>query len=458
MNESGSPAKLFIRCLFAVTLLLLVSCRPEADPAAGEATGLPDTREVSPQVEDVSPTPVELTRVTEQASPVSSVASPTAPNTPVIPPTDMPFVDPATVTASPTLGSERLPFNSPEYGIHAFLWWDMNHIKYDLRAVNEMDFGWVKQSFAWRDIEGIEKGNFDWYRPDEVVRRVKEVGLKLLVRIDRQPFWSQENDWPPLENAPPADLQDFGDFCGLLGERYKGRIDAYQIWNEPNLSREWGDQPPNPAEYAELLKICYQAIKKADPGAIVISAGLAPTGTGLPLAMPDDEFLQGMYDAGAAEYFDVLGLNAPGYKAPPEASPEEGEANPEYGGGRWFVFRHVEDMRAVMVANGDAHKQAAILELGWTTDTNNPEYAWHAVTEEQQADYLVRAYQYARENWQPWIGPIFTIYLADTQWTPEENEQWWWAINLPDGTRRPAFDALRDMEKSGGETSGSEVS
>ena len=209
--------KHFFRILFAIALvLLLVSCRPESDPPPGEAIDQPNTEEASPQVGSVLTTSVEVTRVTEQASPVSNVASPTAPNTPVVPPTDLPMVDPATPTVSPTLGSERLPFDSPEYGIHTFLWWDMNHIKYDLRAVNEMDFGWVKQSFAWRDIEGIEKGSFDWYRPDEVVRRVKEVGLKLLVRIDRQPFWSQESDWPPLENAPPADLQDFGDFCGLL--------------------------------------------------------------------------------------------------------------------------------------------------------------------------------------------------------------------------------------------------
>jgi hypothetical protein len=42
---------------------------------------------------------------------------------------------------------------------------------------------------------------------------------------------------------------------------------------------------------------------------------------------------------------------------------------------------------------------------------------------------------------------MFTIYIADFFWTPEENEQWWWAITLPDGTRRPAFDALKEMDK-----------
>jgi hypothetical protein len=42
---------------------------------------------------------------------------------------------------------------------------------------------------------------------------------------------------------------------------------------------------------------------------------------------------------------------------------------------------------------------------------------------------------------------MVTIYIADHDWTAEENEQWWWAITLPDGTPRPAFHALRDMEK-----------
>ncbi len=416
--------------IIVAILLLLVACGPGADgDATNTVTGVENDTPAGSTVAQPSPT------ASDEPTDVPSTKSP-------------PLASPAKST--PALNSEStVPrFNSPEYGVQAFLWWHLDIAKRDLAAVKEMVFGWVKQSFAWRDIETLEKGKYDWYRPDKIVEMADEAGLNLLVRIDRQPFWSQENDWPPLENAPPANLQDFGDFCAVLAERYKGRIAAYQVWNEPNLSREWGDEPPDPAEYTELLKLCYQAIKEADPDATVISAGLAPTGTGLPLAMPDTEFLQGMYNAGAAEFFDVLGLNAPGYKAPPEASPEEGELNPDYGGGRWFVFRHVEDMRAIMEANGDGDKQVSILELGWTTDTLNPEYAWHAVSEEQQADYLVRAYRYASENWAPWIGPMFAIYIADYDWTPELNEQWWWAITLPDGTRRPAFDALREMEKS----------
>lgn len=351
--------------------------------------------------------------------------------------------------ATPSLMGDEpvvMSFPSPAYGIHAFLWWKTDIALRDLGLVKDMGFTWVKQKFPWRDIEGIEKGKYDWYRPDYIVDETEKAGLKLIVRLDRQPFWSEplDNQWQ--ENGPPGDPADFGDFCGAVAGRYRGRIGAYQVWNEPNLDREWGMQPPDPAAYTELLKACYIAIKAADPEAIVISAGLAPTGTDSPHAMPDDKFLQGMYDAGAAAYFDVLGVNAPGYKAPPELSPADAEAE-EYGGGRWFAFRHVEDSRALMVANGDGHKQVAILEMGWTMDQVNPEYAWYAVDEATQADYLVRAYQYAASHWYPWMGLMVTIYIADWDWDSTA-EQWWWSIVLPDGTPREAYFALKEMEKT----------
>lgn len=338
-----------------------------------------------------------------------------------------------------------MSFPSPDYGIHVFMWWKPDTALRDLGLVKDMGFTWVKQKFPWREIEGIEKGQFDWYRADYIVNETERAGLKLIVRLDQQPYWSEPADNQWQENGPPGNLADFGDYCGAVAARYRGRIGAYQVWNEPNLTREWGNRPPDPAAYTALLRACYTAIKAADPDAIVVSAGLAPTGTNSAEAMPDTDFLQGMYDAGATAYFDVLGVNAPGYKAPPELSPADAEA-PEYGGGRWFAFRHVEDLRALMVANGDGRKQVAVLELGWTLDQVNPDYAWHAVDEATQAAYLVGAYQYAAAHWRPWVGLMTTIYIADWEWTPQD-EQWWWAIVLPDGTPRPAYYALRDMLK-----------
>ena len=89
--------------------------------------------------------------------------------------------------------------------------------------------------------------------------------------------------------------------------------------------------------------------------------------------------------------------------------------------------------------------------MGWTSDTLHNDYSWYAVSEATRADYLVRAFKYARANWQPWIGLLNMVYIADPQWTPD-NEQYWWAITRPTAAGDtavllPAYEALRDMEK-----------
>jgi len=332
--------------------------------------------------------------------------------------------------------------------MQAFLWWRPELAERDLLLIKDAGFTWVKQNFSWRDIEGEAKGVFDWSHPDHIVYTANLYGgLDILARVDRQPEWSG-GMYP--QNGPPDNLQDYLDFLFAFASRYKGRIRAYEIWNEPNLAREWGGHAPNAAEYVNMLRAAYRTIKRADPNAMIISAGLTPTGTQPPIAVPDDVYLEQMYQAmgGSSDgYFDVLGVHAAGYKAPPELSPDEAAANPDYGGERFFCFRRVEDLRAIMERYGDSHKQIAILEFGWTSDPRSMSpYHWHAVTEEQKAAYMVRAYQWARDHWSDWIGLMSLIYVADPDWTAE-NEEYWWAITNPDGTPRPAYKAVKGMNK-----------
>jgi hypothetical protein len=358
-------------------------------------------------------------------------------------PTDTPL-PPPTPTSWP-----RPRLNTPEYGMHTFLWWSPGVIvERDVKLVADAGFGWIKQNIGWRDVEkypDLAPQDWDWNLVDRIVNDAQQYGLDVLFRLDHQPLWA--GDW---NNGPPQNLDDLGRFCGVMAERYQGRVRAYQVWNEPNLAREWAGRQPDPAEYVELLRVCYVAIKAADPQAIVISAGLAPTGTDNEVAMPDDKFLRGMYEAGALPYFDMLGLHAPGYKAPPELAPDEIVPGDEYGGQRSFCFRHVEDMRAIMEQYGDGDKQIAIVEFGWTSDPREAsDYHWHAVSEEQKADYLVRAFRYAREHWSPWVGLMSVVYLPDPAWT-EDHEQYWWAITEPHPWElrpRPAYEALKEMEK-----------
>ena len=385
----------------------------------------------------------ELFPSRERESPPTPTAAPTSTSAAV---GAMPTQPPSDPPVRPGMGSRRLPMRSPDYGMQAFLWWRPETAHRDLGMIRDAGFTWVKQTFGWRDIEGAGKGQFDWSVTDRILDQVDEFGLNILVRVDHQPEWA--GGGYPL-NGPPDNLQDFADFLHALASRYKGRIDAYEVWNEPNLAREWGGNAPDPAGYVALLKAAYLAIKSADPDAIVITAGLTPTGTMPPVAMPDDVYLRQMYEAGMKGYYDVVGMHAAGYKAPPELSPDEAAANKEaYGGERFFCFRRVEDLRRIMEEYGDGQTQVAITEFGWTSDPRpDSPYHWHAVDEFTKADYLARAYKWAREHWQPWVGLMTLIYMGNPDWTPEE-EQWYWSITNPDiGSPRAAYIELQRMPK-----------
>jgi len=98
---------------------------------------------------------------------------------------------------------------------------------------------------------------------------------------------------------------------------------------------------------------------------------------------------------------------------------------------------------------GDGHKQVAVLEFGWTTDLINTDYAWFAVDEQLKADYMVRAFRWAKQNWWPWIGPMIALGMPQFDWTPD-NEQYWWSVIdpvYPETRARPAYEALKAMEK-----------
>jgi hypothetical protein len=69
-----------------------------------------------------------------------------------------------------------------------------------------------------------------------------------MARVDFQPAWARVDG---ADNGPPDNYNDYGDFLYEMASRYRGRIRAYEIWNEPNLAREWGGQPPDARQYVE---------------------------------------------------------------------------------------------------------------------------------------------------------------------------------------------------------------
>ncbi len=368
------------------------------------------------------------------------------------PPTEAPEPTP---TRAPVPKVKPPKMSSPEYGAQVFMWWRPETADRDLGLARDAGLTWAKQQFAWRDIEGAGKGKFIWDQADMAVNTANTKGVDLLARIDNAPDWAAPGCFNSAKKTmgPAKNSKDWVDFLTAFVTRYKGRIRAYEIWNEPNLAREWCSRPPNPAEYVALLKTSYQTIKSIDPNAMIVSAGLTPTTQSNQEAMPDVQFVERMYQAmGKSDgYFDALGIHAPGFKAPPEMSPDDVAGNPAYNhgegaAGRIYSFRHAEDVRNVMVARGDGAKQIVILEFGWTTDPVHPAYSWFRVDDQTQGRYIVNAFKYAKQNWAPWIGAMFVIYFANPDWD-KNTEEYWWSITEPNGNPRAAYVQLKSMPK-----------
>lgn len=435
--------------------------RPEQTNTPEQASDNGNGTEEPNAARDAKRTRVAATRLAAGPTQPKATApsQPKATKAPVVEPTSLPEDFEPTATPPPLPAKKSARLNSPEYSIQAFMWYRPEIADRDMDQIKAMGFTWVKQQFAWRDIEGAKKGAFDWSHPDEIIYRANVKGLDVLARMDNAPDWAAPGcfDSATSSMGPPRNTKDWTDFLRAFATRYKGRVRAYQIWNEPNLAREWCKRPPNPEQYAAFLKASYGAIKSVDPNALVISGGLTPTSADFDQAMSDMKFFGRMYDAmgnNSDGYFDLLGVHAAGYKADPEADPGVVAQDPALTNGdpsptdakRIYSFRHVEDVRRLMEERGDGDKQIAILEFGWTSDQVNPAYSWFRVSEEEKANRITRAYQYAKQNWGPWIGVMSLIFMGNADWNGTE-EQFWWAITNPDGTARPAYNALKSMPK-----------
>jgi hypothetical protein len=287
-----------------------------------------------------------------------------------------------------------------------------------LGLTRQAGFGWVKVQARWEDLEA-QPGNVNWEFFDRIIGGAEAAGVKLLLSVVTAPMWSRPPGSDHNVPGPPADPQTFANFVGGIAARYPGRVGGYEIWNEQNLAREWGGNGrQNAAEYVRMLQASYRAIKAVDPAAAVVVGALTPAGNvnlgeGL-LAVDDVEYFAQMYDAGMKGYFDAVGAHPSGFNNAPDLNPLDPAvlARPgSFRSHRSFYFRNFERYREIMLRWGDGNKQIWITEFGWAAGPNPaPEYAYAADnSEEDQANYLVRAFQIARER--GYIGPMFVWNL-----------------------------------------------
>ncbi|PWH20963.1 MAG: hypothetical protein DDG58_00170, partial [Ardenticatenia bacterium] len=148
---------------------------------------------------------------------------------------------------------------NPKIGVHTRLTDEVEaaKIRRTLEMVREMGARWIVEYFPWAYIEPLP-GLQDWKHADLVIDHAVHQGLTVIARLGMVPQWARPtgsvSSFLNEEHYP-----DFAHFVGDFVSRYNGRVHYIIIWNEPNLSLEWGFRPVSPDAYTRLLKMAYQA-------------------------------------------------------------------------------------------------------------------------------------------------------------------------------------------------------
>ncbi len=325
-----------------------------------------------------------------------------------------------------------------------------------LQMLREAGFRTIRQQFPWEDIEIHGKGDFvdrrndpngidAWAKYDNIVELAGKYDIDIIARLDNPPSWTRAMTDTIGTHAPPDDFDDYGDFVEIVVERYRGRVTYYQLWNEPNIYPEWGEQAVDPETFTELLCNGYRRAKMADPNAVILAGALSPTVALDYRDLNDLIFLQRMYQAGAGNCFDIL--SAQGYGL--WSGPTDRRLRPTV-----INYPHALLLRDLMVTNGDEQKPLWISEAGWNAVPEEMNDPFGRVDLEQQGRYAVQAYQRAQREW-PWAGVINYWFFKRPGDSEKDQPFYYFRLLEPDFTPLPAWFTLTDYTSSPDSTSAS---
>lgn len=262
----------------------------------------------------------------------------------------------------------------------------------DLRAAG---VGWVRIRLDWQTLEPAP-GEFAWAAADDQVGAVTNAGMLPVLLLDGSPAWArapQDRATPSGHLAPPEDPRAFAAFVAAVAARYGNQVRHYQVWDEPNIAPHWGARHIEPVAYAQLLKHASVALRAADADAVILLAALAPTADRGHLAQDEIYFLDRLYAAGAAPFFDAVAAQPFGFAyAPDDPVVDRARLN----------FQRVRLLRQAMLDAGDSDKPIWIMRFGWNRSPGSP---WGTVSAADQAAFTRAALDHAAQQW-PWVATL----------------------------------------------------
>lgn len=317
--------------------------------------------------------------------------------------------------------------SAAEVGLVPDLTWGITAAEQDRTAAAIGDLGakWVRLNVQWKywEYRGpsvVVQDSGSRRAADRSVELARAAGAKVVLMVYNAPDWAAANS--SEQGQVPRDPQDYANFLRTLAAHYRGKVDAYEIWNEPDLDRFWGTGPSATA-YTALLKPAYAAVKQGDPEAKVVFGGLSWDYT------REGNFLQRAYGYGARGHFDVLAIHP--YP--------EGDLTAWQG---WY-----RKARQTMVANGDAAKPIWFTEFG--ANTSNRAYdpgsgAWQGgVSEAEQAALLTQAFTLLEAD--PYVRVVCWYNLRNNYWDEDDPSSVEGSFGLlrTDFSPKPAYAAFK---------------
>jgi polysaccharide biosynthesis protein PslG len=308
------------------------------------------------------------------------------------------------------LPADSIGLDRSQMGVQLYYHFGVSGWDRTLAQAAELRVDWIKMQAAWDWLQPDHPGQFDQnFRLFQLhVQEADKRGFKVMLSIAKAPDWARNMD--RNEDGPPDDPNQLAEFMNFLLQQVGPNIDAIEIWNEPNLKREWtGGQALTGSAYMDLFRPTYNSIRAYSPNITIITAGLAPTGSTANISVNDRDYLQQMYNAGLAQYQDVVvGIHPYSWGNPPDFICCDNIGDQGWDDRPQFFFKNnIQDYRDIVRGNGH-NVQLWTTEFGWATWQDYPSEMpdlWMSYNNPtDQMNYTLRAFEIGQEL--DYMGPM----------------------------------------------------
>lgn len=403
----------------------------------------------------LTPAPTEAVTITETPTmteqALETVTATLEPQSPVEPTEDVEIEITLEATAIPEAMPTFLPSTHFHSGVEIYFEeQDLHNISAHIQT---LDLAWVRLRVDWRHIEP-EQGIYHFAELDTLINTLHADQRYILLTITNAPSWARSSG---EENGPPDDLALFGAFLQTLLIRYDDQISAYQIWDEPNLRRNWNcERKICEQDYIELVQLASTIIKSHNPDLKVISAGLAPTRFNDYINAIDDRiFLAGLLSNDLGSFVDGIGVHPGGEANPPDAICCEAvnDITSHYENEVFYFLENLQGYHQLITAQGLANTPLWVTKFGWGTgedvnvpsNPNQPHYSIRYTNLTEQAIYIPRALELGQE-----LGYVEAMFIhnlngCDITLAGGLPELCFPSLVGPDGLPRPAYTAVQNL-------------